>query len=691
MLRSRTFSLLTVVAVMMTVPVIAVSALLVQFAGIATRSLAERLGTQLLERHAAAASADLDLFLARIERQSDFAATKFHRGQLAVDDPEAVWPALRAQLEAFPGVSGTYYATPDGRMAGVHRDSDDTISLVRVQDGAAVETRIADADLAEGPAIRAYPFSLIDSPWHRTALANTGPVWTAPFVLPGRDGDSERKIAYVRTLRGADGELAGVIASLVSLRRLGEHLRSLTYLGDGEIIVLDRDGAVVCATIGVPAIGAGANMSPAELAGLAARRDRSNGNEKTIPMSIGGRSLRGLDTDCGTSRELGWSLVAAVPSNAFYGQAWHFQRQLLLISGAVLGISVLLAARLGRGLTRPMMRLREHVHALGEGDFDHRMVIDSLREMEDLNADLNRMAGQLRERLTLRQAIDLATEVQQSLLPRPVLQRPGLDLCGQSQYCDATGGDYYDFLEVVSMGRKSTLVAVGDVMGHGIAAALLMASARAALRAQALQSGSLSSMMDIVNRVLAQSRGRSWFMTMFLLMIDPERRCVRWASAGHTLALVHDPETGETRELGGGDLPLGIDGSVSYQEYSQDDLAPNSILLLGTDGIWETVNEAGEPFGIEPVRQILDTFGDRSAEEIASRLRDAVSAHRGEVRADDDVTFVVVRLTAARIETGEPDAPLRDQRVRPIGHAWPEPSPLPRTAATRPTKPGALE
>jgi len=688
MLRRPSFSLLTVVAVLMSVPVIAVGALVVYFAGVATRSVAERHGTSLLVQNALSASAELEMFLGRVERQSDFALAKYDRGRLSVDDPFEGWPKVIQQLDAFPAVRETHYVTTDGVLAGAtRRPGHDDITLLQVRDGIATEFALDETQSGPGEVIATYEFDPRATPWFIAAMEAATPHWTQPYLSrherarPTDLGSDEVLLAYTRLVHRRDESIAGVMVSKVSLTELGQHLARHPSAGGSDILVVDRDGSIVCSTFAPLLNSAGERVRLDQLLGginpsitdLEARSRTAQASERSVILALNGHRRLGFTTPCGQSRGLDWTLISAVPSITFYGTASTVQRQMLLISASVLLLSVLLAVRLGRGLTRPILRLREHVHALGEGDFDHRMVIESMREMEDLNGDLNRMAGQLRERVVLRQAIDLATEVQQSLLPRPVLRRKGLDLCGQSQYCDATGGDYYDFLEVVSTERTSTLVAVGDVMGHGVAAALLMASARAALRAQALQSESLASMMDIVNRVLAQSRGRSWFMTMFLLMIDPERRNIRWASAGHTLALVHDPETGETRDLEGGDLPLGIDGGVHYEEYSEDDLPPNAVILLGTDGIWETVNEAGEPFGMEPVRRILTRFGDRGAEEIASRLRDAVASYRGDVRADDDVTFVVVRLTAERIELGTPDG--QPGRTALTRHIWPEPSP----------------
>ena len=100
----------------------------------------------------------------------------------------------------------------------------------------------------------------------------------------------------------------------------------------------------------------------------------------------------------------------------------------------------------------------------------------------------------------------MADKVQQSLLPQEMPRVPGLDIAGESRYCDLAGGDYYDFVHVTGMPRGQVMVAIGDVTGHGIGAALLMATARAALRAAAPQYPALGELMGEINRVLTKTR-----------------------------------------------------------------------------------------------------------------------------------------------------------------------------------------
>src|SRR5204862_7586156 len=175
---------------------------------------------------------------------------------------------------------------------------------------------------------------------------------------------------------------------------------------------------------------------------------------------------------------------------------------------------------------------------VGAGDLDARADLGGSREFRDLSDALNRMIGDLRDRLRLRHSLLVAMEVQQRLLPPGPPRVPGLEVAGHSTYCDETGGDYYDFLVLDEAAPGRLLVALGDVMGHGVAAALVMAGARAVLRDRAGAAGSLAELLGRLNQMLAADLGGERFMTMHLSVVDVRTATFRWASAGHDPALI---------------------------------------------------------------------------------------------------------------------------------------------------------
>jgi sigma-B regulation protein RsbU (phosphoserine phosphatase) len=254
------------------------------------------------------------------------------------------------------------------------------------------------------------------------------------------------------------------------------------------------------------------------------------------------------------------------------------------------------------------------------------------------------MISQLQERMKLKEAMNLAMEVQQSLLPQKSPEIKGFDVAGKSIYCDETGGDYYDFIEFSELGEGRFAVAVGDVAGHGIAPALLMTTVRALLRSRVAQPGSLGQMITDVNRLLYNDTAESGnFMTLFFMIIDSDNGEVRWVRAGHEPAIVYDPTTDSFDELHGDGIALGVDQTWSFAEQSREVWTDSQIVLIGTDGIWETENLQKERFGKKRLRQIIREFSPRPSQEIVEAITDALAKHRQLAPQQDDITMVVIK------------------------------------------------
>ena len=165
------------------------------------------------------------------------------------------------------------------------------------------------------------------------------------------------------------------------------------------------------------------------------------------------------------------------------------------------------------------------------------------------------MLHDLRDRTRLRGAMAVAMQVQQGLLPAKPPHIPGLDVHGFSTYCDETGGDYFDYMVLDrDTGRRMVegggtgysrgeglLVAIGDVVGHGIGSALVMAGARGILHSRASACGQLGELMTHLNEQLVPDLEGCRFVTMLLWYVDPRRGTVCWANAGHDPAIVYDP------------------------------------------------------------------------------------------------------------------------------------------------------
>ena len=252
-----------------------------------------------------------------------------------------------------------------------------------------------------------------------------------------------------------------------------------------------------------------------------------------------------------------------------------------------------------------------------------------------------------KQRDRMQQSLDLAMEVQQSLLPRQNPEVDRLDVAGVSIYCDETGGDYFDFPAFGSSETERLGVVVGDVSEHGIPSALLMTTARALIRQRAEMGGDLGLIMTDVNRQLARDVGDSGrFMSLFCAELDAREMKIRWSNAGHDPALIYNPNADSFIELPGRGPALGIVEEFSYQE-ADTPLSPGEIFALGTDGIWESHNSDGEMFGKEAFQEVIRRNWKLSAEEIVRSVIDAVNRFNRSKRYEDDVTLVVVKVDPA--------------------------------------------
>lgn len=349
------------------------------------------------------------------------------------------------------------------------------------------------------------------------------------------------------------------------------------------------------------------------------------------------------------------SLVVLLPYNEVVADAARAHESILSLThsqsrltAATLGIVVVvvlaLALRGSRAVTRPVSELVEGAQRVAAGDFEVRVNARTRDELGELSRAFNAMVPQLEDRLRIRQSLGLAMEVQQSLLPSGPPRIPGLDVAGCSLYCDETGGDYYDFLDLSEVSPGELGLAVGDVTGHGIAAALLMTTARAHLRSRAEQHAGLSDMMNGVNRLLSRDTPLGRYMTLFYAVVDANRRRIRWVNAGHDPAITYKPATDTFGLLDGGDLPLGIEPGETYQEFQEDDLAPGEVIVIGTDGIWEARDRRGRHFGKDGLRAVIRARAGEPAEQIRRAITDALEQHRAGRPQEDDVTLVVLKL-----------------------------------------------
>jgi DNA-binding GntR family transcriptional regulator len=239
--------------------------------------------------------------------------------------------------------------------------------------------------------------------------------------------------------------------------------------------------------------------------------------------------------------------------------------------------------------------------------------------------------------------LETAKDIQNALFPPQSFSIPCLSCEAFYQPARGIGGDYYDFLSL-SAGRWG--IAIGDVSGKGIGAALLMASLQASLRAQALHPHlDLSAIIEGVNHLVHESSPTGVFASLFYAEYEPSSRRLQYVNAGHNPPIIVRPRTQccELFHLRAQAVPIGMYAEVQF-EATQFQLAKDDILVAYTDGITEAANPSGQLWGVERLESLLRSCSRMAPRELVERILAEVSDFANDEPQRDDVTLVVMKV-----------------------------------------------
>lgn len=652
-------SVRVVVVWIVVLPLVLTSLVLLLLANATGKRGAESLVGTLMDSVSANVHKEVTDYLEDAARLSDVYERRILEGTLPTTGLTMWERTMADDLARTPGVASICFANSAGDTTWLLRGKQG-LEIGRVDgaaNGHALEYQANERGEVSGPAIREYQYIASGRPWYQAAIDAKKPLWTPVYAwYADRVTEATIGVGYTRTIKASDGSVRGVLVIDITLGGLGAFLRQMPVANVGRVFISDADGRLVAASEGSISNARGERLllteSPDagvnEAAKVVAKASTKAALLHTARADAAGNPVRLRIEPISPFAGIAWNVITVLPESAFLAEVQQGQQRAVMLAGVAVCGGVLVGLTLGRRLSRPVKKLSAHVDRVGAGEFDQRLELGTAREFSELAEHVNTMAAGLQNRMELQNALTLAREVQQALLPREDPRLAGLDVVGRTHYCDDTGGDYFDFVtQGAAEGPDAagrTILVLGDVMGHGIAAALLMATARAALRAFATEGAGLGDVMTRVNRLLAASVRDGSFMTMALLRVDPTRGAATWASAGHDPVIVYEPGADRFSELDGGDIPLGLVEDTQYEEYTRNGLEKDALLCIGTDGIWEMTNAAGEMFGKDQFRDILRKNAARPATEIAAVLEGALDAFRGTASQKDDVTFVIVRM-----------------------------------------------
>jgi sigma-B regulation protein RsbU (phosphoserine phosphatase) len=657
-------SIRSILPVAVVAPAFGIAAVLTALAYRTEQNTAAALVSQNIEQIHSTIENHLDHLFNLLPAINQLNILRLRDDKIRLDKPDGSRRALFETIQTFPDVSSIGLGSAKGEMTWVIRYPGETnyeYAIKDSPDGLNKEYAMdQNGEIGDTP-LRTSRFDPTARPWYQAAVQANGPTWGSVYVWL-RGGKAETLgVTYADPYKNDHGQLLGVVDCEISLADISAFLSKLQIGKTGVAFIMERDGNLIADSIGMNCVQNGTDRlaaidaPDARIALAAAQVSHRLGSldnidaVRAIHADLAGEPVRMAVSGFKNRRNLNWVIVTLVPDSDFLADVNRHRNTSLLISAAVVLAALGLGISIAVWLVKPIIAVATHARKVGGGELEPRIDRDDYSEVAQLSGALNDMADGLQDRLRLRHALSLAMEVQQSLLPRSTPKIAGLDIAARAKYCDETGGDYYDYLDVARLGPDLLMVAIGDVMGHGIAAAMLMSSARGVLRSQARQQDSLGKLLTRVNEHLVADTKGDRFMTMFLAIIDVDKMSMKWASAGHDQPLIYDPQNGLMTEIDvdGNGLPLGISDIEAYHEHIYHGLRPGQIMLIGTDGLWEAKNQAEEEFGKDRVGQAIAAAAHLSAAEIEAAIFQSLKQFCEPRIYEDDVTYVVIKFTAA--------------------------------------------
>jgi sigma-B regulation protein RsbU (phosphoserine phosphatase) len=312
-------------------------------------------------------------------------------------------------------------------------------------------------------------------------------------------------------------------------------------------------------------------------------------------------------------------------------------------------VAVVTGIVLMRAITGTVDQLYNATQQVREGDLTHTVKIERRDQLGILGESFNLMTGSIRslieeqkQRQRLENELSIAREVQNQLFPQRVPLVPGLEIEAICKAARMVSGDYYDFIE---LSPTKVAIAIADISGKGISAALLMASLQAALRSQLLAPGSdtlsTAELVARLNRHLVRNTADDRFATFFIAVYDSETRLLRYTNAGHlpSFCLCGD----QAFYLDKGGMVLGVFEDYEFVEGTET-VPPNAVLIGYSDGLVEPENVYGEEFGIARLKDAAMRLNGSTPRTIALGMMQAVEDWAGSPEQADDMTVIVARM-----------------------------------------------
>jgi phosphoserine phosphatase RsbU/P len=336
-----------------------------------------------------------------------------------------------------------------------------------------------------------------------------------------------------------------------------------------------------------------------------------------------------------------------------FGELRDLYRSLAIFLAALFLLIIVVALVPGivltRRITNAVAELYQATQFVKAGDFSHPVQMKQRDQLGELGESFNQMTGSIstlieeqNKRQRLENEISIAREVQGQLFPSTLPSVPGVEIEAICKAARSVSGDYYDFIQ---LSPTHVAVAIADISGKGISAALLMASLQAALRSQTLTEGSehlsTAELVSRLNKHLVRNTGDDRFATFFIAVYDSATRTLRYTNAGHLPSFLISNGSAHLLDMGG--MVLGVVEDYVYEQGVLQ-VAPDSLLIGYSDGLVEPENVYGEQFGIPRLKEAALRVHGAAPLMVAESLMATAEEWAGTPEQADDMTVIVARL-----------------------------------------------
>jgi sigma-B regulation protein RsbU (phosphoserine phosphatase) len=543
-------------------------------------------------------------------------------------------------------------------------------TIDRVRRNGSSELRYPALSIAFIPAAPGGPAPVQRGPWeHLAGAVPDAPDWvrrqpdgfsgTTPLMRPDASGEPELIIRAVRPAGRLPKPLGWVIVDLPLDGDMMNRLYEDTGVKAGAITLAapNLDGTVTGGGSS-PAIVSNEFSLPGKTVSRFDTNDWSTGRvfRATVALSFSTGDLFERLSDAQSMEVQGFTLGEAIRA--------------VLVVVAVLFLIIELAAlvmglALARSITSSIHELFMGTERVRQGDFTHRIGIETKDQLGELAGSFNQMTGSIEnllqtaaEKKRMQEELRIARQIQMSLLPRGPLDMPGLSVTALCVPAREVGGDYYDFFP---LGEDRLGVLIADVSGKGTSAALYMAELKGLVLSLSQIYQSPRQLLIEANRILSENLDSRSFITMTYAMFDLASGVMTYARAGHT-PLIYLPgnvsPSGAAQVLipNGMVLGLRIDGAAAkFNELLEEEqilLHTGDVIVFYTDGITEAMNPVSDLFGEARLSRIIEEHGHLESGELRERILREIESFVGAADQHDDMTMILMKVTevqAARV------------------------------------------